>query len=140
MADLRKRGVGDKRAVPPLLRWLPQISYLPLKRDVIATLGSPWARPLSVRPSLDEFRRIDPAADPPPASMRWAISDALERVADVSVLDDLIEIATDARHGDQRGLIVMALGRMGQGQLAGSSGTSRTARRRARYRACVDGT
>jgi hypothetical protein len=105
MADLRKRGVGDKRAVPPLLRWLPQISYPPLKRDVIATLGSPWARPLSARPLLEEFRRIEPAADPPPASIRWAIGDVLERHADVSILDDLIEIATDARHGAQRGLV-----------------------------------
>ena len=49
---------------------------------------------MSARPLLEEFRRIEPAADPPPASIRWAIGDTFERVADVSVLDDLIEIAT----------------------------------------------
>jgi HEAT repeat protein len=112
LAELRRRGVGDRRAVPVLVKWLPRISYLPLKRDLIATLGSGWARPESARPLVEEFRRIDPASDTADTSVRWSIGDALERVADESVLEDLIEIATDARHGSHRGLVVAALGNM----------------------------
>jgi HEAT repeat protein len=113
MQDLRQRGVGDRRAVPVLVRWLPEIVYLPLKRDLIATLGSSWARPAAARPLVEEFRRIDPAEDEAPGTdVRWSIGDALERVADESVVDDLIEIATDARHGYHRALVVAALGRM----------------------------
>jgi hypothetical protein len=42
------------------------------------------------------------------------IGDALERVADESVLDGLIEIASDARHGPHRRPVVAALGNMGK--------------------------
>jgi len=113
VADLRKRGVGDKRAVPVLAAWLPRITYVPLKRDVIATLGSSWARPQATRPLLDEFHRIDPVTDPP-NGLRWSIGDALERVADESVLDELLAIAQDRRHGRARALVVVALGNMGR--------------------------
>lgn len=113
MADLRRRGVGNRRAVPTLVKWLPKITYLPLKRDLIVTLGSSWARPAAARPLVEEFRRINPAEDEEPGTdVRWTIGDALDRVADESVLDDLIEIATDTRHGYHRGLVVTALGRM----------------------------
>lgn len=114
LAELRQRGVGDRRAVPVLVKWLPVVTYLPLKRDVVATLGSSWARPLAARPLVKAFRGLDPAVDTAETSLRWSIGDALERVADESVLNDLIEIATDARHGTHRGLVVAALGNMGE--------------------------
>lgn len=111
LAELRKRGVGDERAVAVLVGWLPKVEYLPLKRDIIATLGSPWARPDAARPLLEEFHRVDSHEDRP-GGLRWAIGDALERVADESVLDDVIAIATDARQGRDRALVVTALGNM----------------------------
>ena len=114
MTELSQRGVGDSRAVPVLVKWLPIVTYLPLKHDIIATLGSSWARPIAAHPLIEAFRRIDPAVDTAGMSLRWSIGDALERVADESVLDDLIEIATDARHGANRGLVVAALGNMGK--------------------------
>lgn len=117
LAQLRQRGVGDRRAVPVLVKWLPEITYLPLKRDLIATLGSAWARPAAARPLVEEFRRIDPAEDTADTSVRWSIGDALERVADESVVEDLIEIATDTRHGSHRGLVVAALGNMGKARV-----------------------
>lgn len=114
LAQLRQREVGDKRALPALVKWLPEIDYLPLKRDLIATLGSSWTRPASARPLVEEFRRADPAEDTGDTSVRWSIGDALERVADESVLDDLIDIATDASNGHHRALVVTALGNMGK--------------------------
>lgn len=83
-----------------------------MKRDLITTLGSAWARP-AARPLIDEFGRIDPGEDTADSSVRWLIGDALERVADESVVEDLIEIATDAGHGRHRALVVAALGNMG---------------------------
>lgn len=114
LAELRQRGAGDRRAVPVLVKWLAEIDYLPLKRDLIATLGSPWARPEAAGPLVEEFRRIDAAQDAADTSVRWSIGDALERVADEAVLEDLIEIATDASHGHHRALVVTALGNMGK--------------------------
>ncbi|MDQ4044637.1 MAG: HEAT repeat domain-containing protein [Chloroflexota bacterium] len=114
LAQLRQRGVGNRGAVSVLVKWLPAVEYLPLKRDLIATLGSPWARPDAARPLVDEFRRVDPREDTADTSVRWSIGDALARVADESVLDDLIEIATDATHGHHRALVLIALGNMGK--------------------------
>ncbi len=114
LAQLRQRGVGDRSAVPVLVKWLPQVSYLPLKRDVIATLGSAWARPAAAGPLVAEFGRIDPDEDTADTSVRWSIGDALERVADESVVDDLIAIATDVGQGRHRALVVAALGNMGK--------------------------
>jgi HEAT repeat protein len=105
LAQLRQRGVGNRQAVPSLLKWLPLVSYRPLKLDLIATLGSSWARPVAAGPLISEFRRVKPTDDAAGTSVRWAIGDALERVADESVLNDLIEVATDARHGRYRGTV-----------------------------------
>lgn len=114
LAQLRQRGVGDRRAVPVLVEWLPRVTYLPLKRDLIATLGSAWARPAAARPLVEEFQRVDPVEDTADTSVRWSIGDALERVADESLVEDLIEIATDAGHGRHRALVVASLGNMGK--------------------------
>jgi HEAT repeat protein len=114
LADLRRRGEEAQRALPALVKWLPDVTYAPLKRDLIATLGSRWARHVAARPLIEEFCRIDPNDDTAEASLRWSIGDALERVADETVLDDIIAIATDTRHGSHRGLVVTALGNMGK--------------------------
>jgi len=97
--------------VPVLAKWLPEVEYVPLKQDIIGLLGSPWARPDAARPLLDEFRRID-SRDDKPGGLRWSIGDALGRVADESVLDDMVAIATDPRQGRDRQLFVAALGSM----------------------------
>lgn len=112
LAELRDPKVGHKRAVPVLLRWIDRVSYVALKRDLIATLGSPWARPTAAKSLIEEFNRTDPSEDTADTSIRWSIGDALERVADESVIQDLLVIATDARHGAHRGLVVAALGNM----------------------------
>ncbi len=105
------RRVGNPRAVPVLVKWLPLVTYTPLRRDIIATLGSSWARPHSTAPLLDEFRR-EQAQEAVDTSVCWSIGDALERVADESVLDDLIDISLDRNLGSARGLFVAALGNM----------------------------
>jgi len=108
VAELKKS--GDERAVPVLVRWLSRVDYLPLKRDIIATLGSSWARPNAARSLIEEFHRAPAPNGPSETGLRWFIGDALERVADSAVLDDLIEIAADARFGRDRSLVVVALG------------------------------
>jgi hypothetical protein len=110
--ELRRR--GDMLAVPILAGWMKRIGYLPLKQDVIRTLGSKWARPVASRALIDEFHRYMPETDPTGSDIRFTIGDSLERVADDDVADDLIAIAEDQTHGSQRGLIVAALGNLKQ--------------------------
>jgi HEAT repeat protein len=110
LADLRRRGVGGPRAVPILLQWLPRISYVPLKVDLVHTLGSSWARPGAIRPLIQEFHRID--SGPDSHRVRFAIGGSLQHIADDSVVDELVEIARDSCHGRDRALVVAALGNM----------------------------
>jgi HEAT repeat protein len=114
LAELRRGRYGGPTVLAILVDWLRRVTYRPLKRDIIATLGSRWARPLAAGPLVEEFRRIDPSDDSGDASLRWAISDALERVADESILDGVVEIATSREHGVHRGPAVVALGNMGK--------------------------
>ncbi len=112
IGELRQRGVDYRRAVPILLHWLPTMSDRSVKLDIIHALGSKWARPAAARPLAEEFLRTVPDHDPPGDSVRWAIGDALEVVADESVLDELLGLATDRQHGSERGFVVVALGNM----------------------------
>jgi HEAT repeat protein len=104
---------GYQAAIPVLLEWLPRVSDRSVKIDLIRTLGTKLARPQAARPLIGEFLSLSPTSDPPsPDTLRWAIGDALSVVADDSVFDELAGIAIDRRHGDQRGLVVVALGNM----------------------------
>lgn len=104
--------VGDRRALPVLIKWLPIVTYKHLRTELIATVGSKWAGPEAAQPLIQEFRRIDPKTDPGPYSIRSEIGLALSRVADDSVADDLVAIANDKAHRGSLGGIVLALGRM----------------------------
>ncbi|MCU1355483.1 MAG: hypothetical protein JWM89_901 [Acidimicrobiales bacterium] len=110
MAELRSRGFGERRVTPVLIKWLSQVTYPPLKSDIIVTLGMPWAKD-AAGALIEEFDRTDPDGDPA-GGVRWAIGDSLERIADDRVADDLLRIAADQSPGSQRGLAVAALGRL----------------------------
>ena len=88
-----------------------------------------YVSPAQVRSDRHPWKRLGRAPMPPgrlstnsngstrrpiqgPNSFRWQIGDALERVADDSVEDDLIALARDARHGRHRALVVAALGNL----------------------------
>ena len=45
---------------------------------------------------------------------RWAVGNALDTVADASMLDEVIAIAKDPRFGMARQMVVTALGRVGK--------------------------
>jgi hypothetical protein len=111
LPELRTRGIGGPGAVRVLLKWLPTVSYVPLKLDVIHALAVPWARRDALRPLLDEFRRVDPEGDSV-SGVRWSIGSALERIADDTIAEELFEIARDRTHGSARGFVVVALGNL----------------------------
>lgn len=114
LRELRRRDVGDARALPVLVKWLRRLPCSPLKRDVCYALGSRWARPGALGPLLDEYRRLYSRTDLCAAQTRAAICTTLERIADDSVFGDIVAIATDETRGAERGMAVVALGNMRQ--------------------------
>ena len=112
LRDLRRRGVGGPAALPVLLHWLPRVTFAALKVDVIYALGSPWARPAACRPLLDEHAFLHDEPGEAARRVRVAICSSLERIADESVLEEIVALATDQSLGAERGMGVVALGNM----------------------------
>ena len=114
LSDLyRKKPYANKsnyqRAVPILLRWLPQIDDLRVKSEIVSTLSVKWARPTAAPILIDEFLR---APDYTVSSYKWAIGNALSVVADDSVFDEIVKLVQDKQHGKAREMVVVALGNM----------------------------
>ena len=57
---------------------------------------------------IEEFESADEASP----SFRWAIGNALDTVAEPSLLDDMIRIAGNREYGRTREMVVMGLGRI----------------------------
>ncbi len=105
LSQLRRLEATDRRALPILLRWLSQVSYKPLKIEIVSTFDAAWAKPQAVQPLFDEFHRIDPVTDPDsPVSVRNHIAGVLSRLAPRESADQLFEIAEDPANGNARSL------------------------------------
>jgi hypothetical protein len=112
------RGLGNYvGAVPILLRWLPEVTYLLLADDIVRTLSVPFAKelafPLLVRlfqspPHLNDPLR-PPTSEPASEHLRGVLGSALSTFASPSTSDELMRLAIDRSFGESRALIVSAL-------------------------------
>jgi HEAT repeat protein len=109
VADLFNKPMNYKNAIPILLAWLPRMLNPDVKEDIVRALSVKWARPVAAPALVVEFKK---ANGPNQSSLRWAIGNALEVVADDSVFEDLIRISIDRRFGNARQMVVQGLGKM----------------------------
>lgn len=105
LADLRHQPRDYTEAVPVLLYWLSKIENKAAKEEIVRCLTVKKAAPLVGAVLLKEFLACGDDL------VKWTIGNALCEVADRSVLDGLLAIAQDKRHGNARQMIVVALGR-----------------------------
>lgn len=107
-----------KAAVPVLIGWIDWIGTVDVPDgdrwylwDTVAKgLDTRQARPVAGPPLVRLFR--DPRL---PMAYKWTVGCALYRVADASLLDDLIAISRDRSFADARQMVVESLGRLGKG-------------------------
>ena len=102
--DLYQKKLQYAAAIPVLLKWLPQVHVRNAKWQIVTALGVRWAKPVAAAPLIREFR-----ADP---SLRWEIADMLCRVADASVLDDIVMLVNDPESGTSRQMLTLCLGQI----------------------------
>lgn len=107
--ELRRSGNPYKEAVPILLRWLPDISNIGVKRSIVRTLSVPWAKRIAARPLITEFRAT---SEDSASGLKWALGNALEVVSDDDVFDEIAGLVRDRRHGKSREMLAVALGNM----------------------------
>lgn len=93
-------------AVPILLDWLPRVQNEHVKETIARQLKTPNAKSIATLPLIEQFRTSQHQ------SVKWAIGETLQYVADRSQYDDLVDLAADPRHGQARGMLVDMLWRV----------------------------
>jgi HEAT repeat protein len=106
--DLRRSGTQYEGAIPILISWLPKLDAFNVKESIVRTLSVPWARGIATKPVLEEFYKAPKEA----SSLRWAIGNAMEVIADPSVADEILKIVADPSNGSARQMFVLALGKL----------------------------
>lgn len=109
IADLYTKKIDYKEAIPLLIQWLPKVSNSNIKESIVRALSVRWARPIAAAPLIKEFRA---ASDLKGDGIKWAIANALSVVADGSVLESLVSLVRDKRHGKSREMLALALANM----------------------------
>jgi HEAT repeat protein len=107
--ELRRSGIPYTAAIPVLLKWLPLTENVGVKESIVRALSVPWAKPIAAEPLLAEFRAAPSVTIP---GLKWAIANALEVVADDSVLDEISNLVRAREHGKAREMLALALGNM----------------------------
>jgi hypothetical protein len=111
--DIPEAGIHAPRfdyeaAAPILVQWLPRARTPLIKERIVRSLtGVKAATPSALGPLVAEFRKASDDDD----ALKWAIANALATLADSSIVDELIELARDPRHGRARQMLMDALAR-----------------------------
>lgn len=109
ISELYNKRLAYKEAIPILTTWLPRVTSLPLKMEIVRALAVKWASPVAQVALINEFHKLK-GNSTPALHLKWVIGNALEVVADKEVLDDLVRIASDSYQGMARQMVVLALG------------------------------
>jgi len=96
-------------AIPVLIKHLKTPYHPKIREGIARALTIPEAKPIAARALIEAFQHEPAGAD---SGVKWALANALTVVADDSVLDDLIALVQDKRHGAARTMLTLALGNM----------------------------
>ncbi|MFZ7942733.1 HEAT repeat domain-containing protein [Neobacillus sp. 19] len=102
--ELKKIDNKNKDVIPIILRHLSQITEFNHKEFLVRCLGVKGFNSAS-SPLINEFKNSSNN------TYKWAIGNSLSLILDKSSLNDLLEIATDKKHGTARQMIVDGLGK-----------------------------
>lgn len=96
-------------AIPVLIKHLKTPYHPKIREGMARALTVPEAKPIAAHALIEAFQHEPDGTD---IGVKWALANALAVVADDSVLDDLIALVQDKRHGASRTVLTLALGNM----------------------------
>ncbi len=109
--DLYNENREYRAALPMLVGWIPRVTDPAVKEMLVWAVTDPGARgfagPVLVRLFESEW---DP--DESWSGFPWTIGNAIEAVAEPSILPDMSRISSDKRYGRARERVVAGLGRI----------------------------
>ena len=102
VSALYNQKLNYKSIVPVLIDWLPKIAD-PYKEGIVRALSVKWTPPEVALLLIKEFYQTENE------SLRWAIGNAIEVIADDRSFDEIVKIAKDPKFGKARQMFVRAL-------------------------------
>lgn len=93
-------------AYPVLLDWLPRAEYPAVREAIARRLAETGRSSVTAQALLEEYRASSDE------HVRWALADALVRVAPSTDLPEIVELAADRGGGRGRQMLVYALWRV----------------------------
>lgn len=114
LAALRSHKDAWKASVPILLHWLPSVTHLNVKEEIIRLLGTPWTGNRATKYLIEEFRKT--ALEHP--HYAWAIGNTLSTVDVKGFEKEIISLARHSQYGIARQMLVMGLHRLHNSEAA----------------------
>lgn len=105
---LRPSSFDVVRALPVLIDWFSRVDDPAVKGAIARYLGSFRGADGRIAEVLLKAFEEDPGGE---GSEKWTIGDAINSVAGPGMLDDLLRVAADKRHGTARQMIIYGLGK-----------------------------
>lgn len=105
VGELYNKDMAYREIVGVLASWLPKISNIIVREDIVRALSVKWAKKYG-QALVEEFRRSDGFAED---ALQWAAGSALEVVASKTIADEMIAIAQDKRYGKSREMVTWGM-------------------------------
>ncbi len=112
--DLVNTRTQYPKAIPLLVEHLRRPYHPRTKEGIARALTVKTAKPIAWEALVQEFKRTKPDTDISEATRRglkFALANALAYISDRTVLDDVLELVQDQRHGEDRFVLVGTLWR-----------------------------
>jgi HEAT repeat protein len=107
VSDLYNMRLNYRRAIPVLLEWLPRIKNPAVRQEIVAALGTPWARTTAANALLKEFEDADATG-----LDRWRVGAALAKLINDDYFEQIAALVRDRRYSQARQQLVISLGSM----------------------------
>ncbi len=104
--DLVNAPKSYPEAIPILLHLLGEKKWdAAIQEGIVRALTVKHARGVAARPLIEFFRSLTVEEE----ALKWVAANALAVIANDSVIDDIIELVRDKRHGKAREMMALAL-------------------------------
>jgi len=105
--DLVNSRAPHAGAIPTLIRMLHEVRHPRIREEIARALAVKEAR--DVAGELVQVFRSMPAETGPEMSAKWAVGNALAVTGSDAIVEDVVEILRDPRHGWSRAMLPLAL-------------------------------
>jgi HEAT repeat protein len=105
--DLYLKQMRYRAAIPALVAWIPRVRDPTVKEMLVRAVTDRAARGIAGPTLIQAFETAEGSW----SGLPWAIGNAIDAVADDSILEDMLRLARNPEYGRAREMIVIGLGR-----------------------------